>query len=309
MRAIRLAALTGAATLAMNAPGQAGVNIIGAGINGSYAGTGDTSLWSLVDGVTLGSAPGDDNKNAILHDYVVATGSNGTRSVFSLGEINPAFGGTNLAPYVALSGGKYSLVDPNSDASGRDVSNLTSLQVVTVPSLPVGKGGESTSVNLSGLVTNPGKYTQSNLKNDFTPMQETVSGHNYTGVPVWTFIHPSSLTNVTSQVVVTTGTDGYEIVLSLAELDPSLGGNPQNLLPYADTAVNSGTTPDFPLDGVARTILPLDNKHGRWVSNLVSVEVTAVPEPSTWMMALLGFAGVGLLARRRTRRRGLGAAA
>jgi hypothetical protein len=71
------------------------------------------------------------------------------------------------------------------------------------------------------------------------------------------------------------------VVLSLAELDPSLGGNPANLLPYADT----GT--DFPGDGVARTIYPLDNKHGRWESNLDAVEVlTAVPEPGS--LALFG---------------------
>jgi hypothetical protein len=96
--------------------------------------------------------------------------------------------------------------------------------------------------------------------------------------------------------MITSGTDGYEVVLSLAELDPILGGNPANLLPYADTGG------DFPTDGIARTILPLDNRHGRWGSNLDSVIVvqTAVPEPATWAMMLIDFAGLGFAFRQST---------
>ena len=108
------------------------------------------------------------------------------------------------------------------------------------------------------------------------------------GSPLFTFINPSD-PNILNQIVITSGTDGYEVVLSLAELDPNFGGNPQNLLPYADTEG------DFPVSGLARTILPLDNRHGRWVSNLDSVIVAqaAVPAPSTWAMVLIGFAGLG----------------
>ena len=111
-------------------------------------------------------------------------------------------------------------------------------------------------------------------------------------MPLWTFLNPNN-SNITSQYVVTAGTDGYEVVLSLAELDPSLGGNPANLLPYADT----GT--DFPLDGVARTILPSDNKHGRWVSNLDSIEVAAVPEPGSGMLLVSSLVAMAVIRRRR----------
>ena len=133
----------------------------------------------------------------------------------------------------------------------------------------------------------PGGWGASSL----TPVTKTISGDTYTGVPLFTFIGAQG--SSTDKIVITTGTDGYEVVLSLAELDPSLGGNPDDLLPYADT----GT--DFPLDGVARTILPLDNKHGRWESNLDSVEVDAVPEPASLALFASALTCLALVTRRR----------
>src|SRR5277367_1716460 len=69
------------------------------------------------------------NPNGVLRYYVVATGSNGT-SVFSLGEIDPAFAfasgtaaTTANSPYVSTTGSSLSLLDPNAGASGRNVSN------------------------------------------------------------------------------------------------------------------------------------------------------------------------------------------
>jgi hypothetical protein len=78
--------------------------------------------------------------------------------------------------------------------------------------------------------------------------------------------------------VVGKATDGYEVVYSAAEL----ADNANNIFPYADTDGN------FPADGLARTILPGDNKQGRWISNLSSLEV----DPA--LGAPLSQAGVGL---------------
>jgi hypothetical protein len=97
----------------------ADVTITGSGLSADYSGSSDTTLWGLVGGVTTGSA-----KNDILRYYAVATGTDGSRSVFSLGEIDPAFSGTAYAPYVTFTGTGYSLVDPKAGAAGRDVSNL-----------------------------------------------------------------------------------------------------------------------------------------------------------------------------------------
>jgi hypothetical protein len=184
------------------------------------------------------------------------------------------------APFVAFQNGSVPLASPElivpgtAAAANRDLLGLVSLQLLSVAALPTGAGGESNAVQLSGAVTNPGSYDRGALQTGITAVSQTVGTHTYTGVPLYTFLDPTN-SNSANQLVVVQAIDGLEVVVALAELDPAFGGSLNDLLPYADTGGN------FPVDGVARTIFPTDNAHGRWVSNVDSIEVAPVPEPGS----------------------------
>jgi len=221
--------------------------------------------------------------------------------LISLGEIDPNFSGSATPDLVTFSGNTASLLFTKAGAAGRDVTVLTSLQLLSVPALPlVTNALPSTSVTLAGNVSHPGSYKfQGADPQNVSPITETVNGDTYTGPPFFALIDPSN-PNILNQYVVTAGTDGYEVVLSLAELDPAFGAstatNQVDLVPYADTGGN------FPGAGLARTILPGDTAfaHGRWESNRTLIEVAAVvPEPTTSALLTSGLIGMMVALRRR----------
>ena len=240
--------------------------------SGGYTGI---SLWGLLGGaaassptsaiygaITTSTPPGHNGKNAVLHYFVVGTGTDGSQSIVSGGQIDPSFGAIGTPVFVAYQdvGNPLPRTTPPfvvpGGPTGSTIASLASLQLLAFPAMPTGAGGESTTVTLSGNVTSPGAYTLTMLQNNFTAVQQTVSGDTYTGIPLLTFIDTTSA-NINTQIVVGQATDGYQVVYSLSEL-----ANLNNIIAYAAT----GT--DFPTDGVARTILPADNLHGRFISNL-----------------------------------------
>ncbi len=282
-----------------------------------------TRLWTLLNSAG-GITPIPGVKNSSLLNYVLAVGSDGYEAAFSGGEINPKFGGSSTAPdmvaYADSSGpltttGFARMVVPGDKAGGRYVSNLVELHVVQAPVPAAGPGGLSTEFTLSGVETS-GTYMLSTLEalpstkvtatytSAGTPVTDT-----YTGVSLWTLLDnaglildPSIKNDVLRQYVEVVGSDGYAAIFSLGEIDPAFG-DADDIVAYADTG---GQLSAGGPDGFTRMVVPSDAAGGRYVSNIVSIEVytASVPEPSTW--ALLA-APLAFLAVLRGRRRDFGA--
>ena len=261
----------------------------GVPVSDTYTGT---TLWNLLadaGGVTTTSA-----KNDILSKYVIATGSDGYKAVFSAGEIDPSFGNQPvLVAYGDTAGqlgpnaadGLARVVVPGDNAGGRYVSDLVSLTVGSLPEPgPGGAGGVSPEATLSGAVADPTIVTPETLAalNQSTTETATyVAGatpttDTYTGVSLWTLIQDAGLltdpaikNDLLRFAVVATGSDGYRAVVSLGEIAPTFGNQP-DLVAYTDTGNQLGPNGS---DGALRLIVPGDHAGGRYVSNLTSLQV------------------------------------
>lgn len=293
---------------------KAGANTVTATFTG-------VPLWTLLNDPSAGNGivttPGV--KNDFLRDYVLATGSDGYRAIISVGEIHPNFG--NQADLVAYSvngqplgaDGFARTVIPGDQFGGRYVSNLVSVQLLASTSTAPGSGGGvSTQFSLSGTVSHPGSFTLASLQAmpsisqsvTYQAGTSTVSG-SFTGVSLWSFLTQAGIITDTSvkndilgKYLVATGSDGYKAVISLGEINPQFGGQP-DLIAYSFNGAGLGS------DGFARLVVPGDTFGGRYVSNLVSLEVLdaprTVPEPASMALMLTGLAAMTLL-RGRVRR-------
>lgn len=260
-----------------------------------------TRLWGVLQSAGVRTDPAV--KNDVLNKVVLATGSDGYRVVYSLGELSPSFGNRpDLLAYAetingattALTADGFARVTvPGDIRGGRYVSNLVALDVRDSGSTAKGTGGgRSTQFSVSGAVQHAGSFDLAALK-ALTSKQTTVNGVTYTGVSLWDLLNTAAglatdgtvKNDVLSFYVVATGSDGYKAAFSLGELNPNFGNQPGLIAYEADGQPLDG-------NGFARIVVPNDVKAGRWVSNLVSLEVfravTPVPEPATLALFCLG---------------------
>jgi len=279
---------------------------------GSFTGP---TLWTLLNTVGLQTPA---VKNGILRQYIVAQGSDGYTSLFSLGELAPQFGGSNpqvLAAYQQNgtplgSTGFARIVAAKDNFGGRYVSNLANLEVGTAPSNPSQGGGTTTQLSLSGAVRVPGVFTLASLES-LPATTETVTylaagtpvTATFTGVSIWTLLtdagivtNPAIKNDILNYYVLATGSDGYEAIFSLGELDPMFGGTgAPDLIAYLQDGMPIG------VNGFARVVVPGDDFGGRYVSNLVSLQVidAVVPEPGSLVLLVSSLLAMALLLRRR----------
>ncbi|MFT3817407.1 MAG: molybdopterin-binding oxidoreductase [Rubrivivax sp.] len=261
------------------------------------------TLWNVVGQAGVVANPAINND--VLNRIVVATGTDGYRVVYSMGELHPNFGNSAaLAAYAEVIGGSAQplagdgfarTTAPLDGRGGRYVSNLVGLEVQrTASTSTAGGGGMSTQFTVSGDVLNPMTFDLAALQALSLPtVTRTFGSDTYSGVSLWELLtsvigldtDPAVKNDVLGMYVVATGSDGYQIAFSLGELSPLFGNQPD----FIAFELNGD---DLTSSGFARVVVPNDVRRGRWVSNLVSLEVfhaaAAVPLPATAALALAG---------------------
>jgi DMSO/TMAO reductase YedYZ molybdopterin-dependent catalytic subunit len=148
------------------------------------------------------------------------------------------------------------------------------------------QGGYSSRFTLTGEVNVPATYDKASLGHlphsivNVTFLTKTGSqSSSFRGVPLWNLLLTAGIKSDHTrrgrfQYVEITGTDCYQVVLALAELDPNFGG--QQVL-VADSQNGSPLGPDA---GFARLIVPGDKFGGRDTFWIDRIEVLSGPPPS-----------------------------
>jgi hypothetical protein len=150
-------------------------------------------------------------------------------------------------------------------------------------------GGVSKSFAVLGEVKKPAVFNLTRLQ-QFPPAQQNVTyfamgavvSESFTGTLLWDLLNnapvggivtnPNIKNDILHKVVVVTGTDCYQSVFGAGEFDPFFGGS-QILVAYATGGQSLGSA------GFARIAVPGDKAGGRFVSNIVKIEVIDAATP------------------------------
>lgn len=155
---------------------------------------------------------------------------------------------------------------------------------VLAQSTPVASPAASASIEVTGLVTNPGALTVAALQ---ALPSETVAvtyesggepqDHTFTGVRLYDAldhigfaVDPEGRNPLLPMYLVVTANDGYQLVISGGEIDPNFGNAPMLLAWEQDGAPLEGD------QGPLRLVVPGDLRGGRYVHGVVSIDVRTV---------------------------------
>ena len=235
-------------------------------------------IWNLVREYGLAGAP--DRHGDSLDRFVMATGSDGYRALFSAGELDPSFGNTHALLAVQTAGddphpgpSPFLTTAPLDQRAARYVSSLVRLEVRTpaAESLPVAND----SIVIDGAVEHPLTLRRADLM--AMPVASAKLGDlEYQGVPLWNILVKAGLQVDASRkgalltmYAIASSCDGYQVVVSLAEASPAFG-NRRILIGYL---ADKGTSAE------PRLVVADDQKRGRSVSHLCRIHIADAASP------------------------------
>jgi hypothetical protein len=151
-------------------------------------------------------------------------------------------------------------------------------------------GGASTSFDVTGDVVNPQSFNLQSLQ-AFTPSTTvwdyfvagtSTSQGEFNGILLWDLlnyvgieVNPTVKNDLDRKYIVVTGTDCYQAVFAMGEIDPAIAGTEQVTIAYAQWV--NGQATSLGANGFARVIVPGDKKGARLVSNVAHIQVISVP--------------------------------
>ena len=153
-------------------------------------------------------------------------------------------------------------------------------------------GGVSTSFDITGDVIHPQTFRLRDLQaivpsttvQDYFVAGSSTTQGEFRGVLLWNLlnlvgveVNPAIKNDLDRKYIVVTGTDCYQGIFSMGEIDPSLSGSDQVTVTYAQWM--NGHLTGLGTNGFARIIIPADKKGARRVSNIDHIEVISVPPP------------------------------
>ena len=101
--------------------------------------------------------------------------------------------------------------------------------------------------------------------------------------------------DILGKFLVATGSDGYRAVIALGEIAPNFGDQKDLIAIDLNGTGKVGGGPNGDANGFARLVIPGDIRAGRYVSNLIGLEVYSAPAPVPVPAAVVLF-GTGLVA-------------
>jgi hypothetical protein len=220
---------------------------------------------------------------------VLATGSDGYRVVYSLGELDPTVG--KRADLVALqetiadktsplsSDGMAGVTAPGDAKGGRYVANRASLTLRASGSTVGGTGdGHSDRFSVTGAVVHGKTFDLAALR-ALPAVTEAVAGATWVGVRLWDLLNkvtgvvtdPAVKNDILNKYVVATGSEGFKTLIAMGEIDPDFGNQP-DLIAY------QGNGEFLDSCGFARLVIAGEPGAARGVTKLVNLQVfTAAP--------------------------------
>lgn len=173
------------------------------------------------------------------------------------------------------------------------ITNDSYASPVPTPRVLTCKGGVSESFAISGDVINPQSFDLQKLRSlkpsaavqDYFIRGSSAKRGQFGGITLWDLLNdagiktePGFKNSLDRKYVVVTGTDCYQAVFAMGELDPALGGAEQTIVAY--TQWIDGHESSLGNDGFARLIVPGDKAGARRVSNIIEIQVLSVPPAS-----------------------------